>query len=85
MADALMDPVRGAEHREVAGVQMEIARAGKGRVKRVLYPAGFRWSSHMKPIVGGDFCTHAHVGFLLRLGAVPEFFLRAGARSRREP
>ena len=27
---------------------------------------GFRWSIHMKPIVGTDLCMHAHVGFLAR-------------------
>jgi hypothetical protein len=84
MADPLMDPIRGAEHREVAGVQMDIARAGAGRVKRVLYPAGFRWSSHMKPIIGGDFCTHAHVGFLLR-GQVDVKYADGGTASFAAP
>ena len=32
----------------------------------MIYPAGFRWSVHMKPIVGSDRCMHAHVGFLAR-------------------
>src|ERR1035438_5578756 len=36
------------------------------RVKRVIYPAGFRWSKDMKAIVGTDLCMHAHVGFLAR-------------------
>ena len=36
------------------------------RVKRVIYPAGFRWSRDMKPIAGGDRCMHAHVAFLAR-------------------
>jgi hypothetical protein len=57
-------PVRGADRREVAGVQLEIGRAGAARVKRLVYPAGFRWSTHMKPIVGTELCMHAHVGFL---------------------
>jgi len=43
---------------------LDIARAGSARVKRVIYPAGFRWSTHIKPIVGTDLCMHAHVGFL---------------------
>jgi hypothetical protein len=45
---------------------MDILPAGEGRVKRVIYPAGFRWSSDMKPVVGTDWCSHAHVGFLVR-------------------
>jgi hypothetical protein len=32
----------------------------------MVYPAGFRWSVDMKPIVGTDLCMHAHVGFLAR-------------------
>lgn len=56
--------MRGADHRTVAGVEVDVVRAGSGRVKRLIYPPGFRWSTHMKPIVGSGFCQHAHVGFL---------------------
>jgi hypothetical protein len=66
MDDPLLSPLPGAEHREVGGLQLDIVRAGAGRVKRVIYPPGFRWSRHMKPIVGTDLCQHAHVGFLAR-------------------
>ena len=66
MADALTAPMAGADHREIGGVQIDAARAGDSRVKRVIYPAGFRWSKDMKPIVGTDLCEHAHVGFLAR-------------------
>ena len=57
-------PVKGAERREIGGVRLEVGRAGDARVKRMVYPAGFRWSVDMKPIVGTDLCMHAHVGFL---------------------
>lgn len=33
-------------------------------MKRLIYPVGFRWSKDMKPAIGGDYCMHAHVGFL---------------------
>ncbi|ALI98944.1 hypothetical protein DC20_08085 [Rufibacter tibetensis] len=56
----------GAEHRSVGGVQMDFVKAGDARVKRVIYPAGFRWSTHMKQIVGTDLCMHAHLGFLAK-------------------
>jgi hypothetical protein len=56
--------VKGAERREIGGVRLEVGRAGDARVKRMVYPAGFRWSVDMKPIVGTDLCMHAHVGFL---------------------
>ena len=60
----LLAPVEGADHREVGGVELDVVKAGNGRVKRAIYPPGFRWSTNMKPIVGTDHCLHAHVGFL---------------------
>jgi hypothetical protein len=65
-ADVLLAPMNGAESRSVGGVQLDVARAGSSRVKRLIYPPGFRWSKDMKPIVGTDYCRHAHVGFLAR-------------------
>jgi hypothetical protein len=64
--DPICAPMKGADHREVGGVQLDIARAGTARVKRVIYQPGFRWSTHMKQVVGTDLCMHAHVGFLAR-------------------
>ena len=64
VTDPLLAPVKGAERREVGHVRLEVGRAGAARVKRMIYPAGFRWSKDMKPIVGTDLCMHAHVGFL---------------------
>ena len=64
MGQALTAPMEGVERMEVAGVTLDIVRAGSARVKRIIYPRGFRWSTHMKPIVGGEYCMHAHVGFL---------------------
>lgn len=64
--DALMAPLRGAVRRKVGRVQLEVGRVGAARVKRMIYPAGFRWSVDMKPVVGTDLCMHAHAGFLAR-------------------
>jgi hypothetical protein len=64
--DVLVAPLKGAERRKVGRVQLEVARAGSARVKRMIYPAGFRWSTDMKPVVGTDLCMHAHAGFLAR-------------------
>ena len=58
-------PVVGAERREVGHVLLEVGKAGAARVKRMVYPAGFRWSVDMKPVVGTELCMHAHVGFLV--------------------
>lgn len=61
---ALFASLPGSQPRVVGGVQLDVVRAGAARVKREIYPAGFRWSTHMKPITGTDLCMHAHVGFL---------------------
>jgi hypothetical protein len=63
-ADPLLAPMEGAERMVVGGARLDVGRAGAARVKRVVYPAGFRWSVDMKPAVGTDLCMHAHVGFL---------------------
>ena len=64
--DALLSPMAGATRRHVGGVTIDIVRAGNGRIKRVVYPPGFRWSTHMKREVGTELCMHAHVGLLAR-------------------
>ncbi|QNH63651.1 hypothetical protein [Hymenobacter sediminicola] len=61
---SLLDPIKGADHRVVGGVAIDMVRTGDARVKRVVYPVGFRWSQNMKPVVSTDLCMHAHVGFL---------------------
>jgi hypothetical protein len=64
--DPLLARMTGADHREVGGVSIDTTRTANGRVKRVCYPPGFRWSVHMKPVVNTPLCMHAHVGFLAR-------------------
>ena len=63
-ASALFAPVKGAERRDVGHVKLDVGQAGAARVKRMIYPVGFRWSVDMKPAIGTDLCMHAHVGFL---------------------
>jgi hypothetical protein len=55
-----------AEHESVGGLEVDVVGAGSGRVKRIVYPPGFRWSTHMQPVVRTEWCMHAHVGFLAR-------------------
>jgi hypothetical protein len=64
--DPILAPLKGAERRDIGHVRLEVVRAGEARVKRMIYPPGFRWSVDMKPIVGTNLCMHAHVGFLVR-------------------
>ena len=60
----LKDVRNATVRRDIGGVRLEAAKAGDGRVKRMVYPTGYSWSTHTKPFVGTDFCMHAHVGFL---------------------
>lgn len=62
--NSLLGPMKGATRREVGGVTVDVVPTGNARVKRIVYPQGFRWSSNMKDMVGTPLCMHAHVGFL---------------------
>ena len=64
--DALLAAVKADEHKEVGGVQIDVARAGNVRVKRMIYEPGFAWASHLSDAVGTKLCMHAHVGFMAR-------------------
>lgn len=64
--DALLAPIKDSTARVIGGVTLDVVSAGAARVKRMIYPPGFRWSTAMKPVVGTDLCNHAHVGFLAR-------------------
>src|SRR6476660_10127676 len=65
-SDPITAPIKGAERREIGHVRLDVGRAGAARVKRMIYPRGFRWSKDMKPVVGTDLCMHAHAGLLAR-------------------
>jgi len=64
-ASELYAPLPGAERRYIGHVQVEVVRAGEARVKRMIYPPGFKWSVDMKPAIGSNLCMHAHVGYLV--------------------
>jgi hypothetical protein len=65
-ADPLLAPIEGADRRELGGVEVDIVPAGNARVKRAIYPPGFRWSRELRELIGTELCMHAHVGFLAR-------------------
>lgn len=50
---------------EIAGITEDIVEIGDFTVGRIVQPPGWRWSTHMKPIVGGDWCAARHVGIVL--------------------
>ena len=65
-SDPLLAAIEGSSHEVFAGIESDTVVAGRARVKRLVYPPGFRWSTDVQPIVGGERCMHAHVGFLAR-------------------
>jgi hypothetical protein len=82
--DPLLAAMQADDSRTVGGVQIDAVRAGDARVKRVIYPVGFRWSTHMKSFAGTEWCMHAHVGFLAR-GQVHIEFADGCVREFRAP
>jgi class 3 adenylate cyclase len=55
---------------ELPGVRTEIVELGDTTVGRMVNQPGWRWSTHIRPRVGGDWCQARHVGVILsgRLG-----------------
>jgi hypothetical protein len=65
-ADPVFAPLPSDEHHDIGGVQVDVARAGAVRIKRMIYPPGFSWDTHLRPVLGREWCPHAHVGFMVR-------------------
>lgn len=59
-------PLDNGQRRVVGGVTVDIVPVGAARIKRVTYPPGYRWSTHLRPQVGGERCRHTHVGFMVQ-------------------
>lgn len=62
--DPLLAPMEGTERRDIGGARVDVGHAGRGRIRRLIYPPGFRWSTNVKPLVNTEACMHTHVGFL---------------------
>jgi len=62
----LLAPLKESEHLEINGVLIDVLEAGAGRIKRMIYPPGTRWTTHLKHLVTTELCMHAHVGFLIQ-------------------
>lgn len=50
---------------EVPGVRVNMVDLGDFTVGRMVNEPGWRWSTHMRPIVGGEWCQARHVGLIL--------------------
>jgi len=65
-SDPLLAPLQADEHKEIGGVTVDIAQAGKVRVKRMIYAPGFHWATHLSGLLSSKLCMHAHVGFMAK-------------------
>jgi hypothetical protein len=64
MSDAPASPVAGASHVTFGPVEIDVGEVGDARIKRMVYPAGMRWSTDIRPLAGTERCEHAHAGYL---------------------
>jgi hypothetical protein len=44
---------------------IEVVKITDGEVGRYTFQPGWRWSEHIKPVVGGDSCQTNHLGYLV--------------------
>jgi hypothetical protein len=44
---------------------IEVVHLSGGQIGRFTFQPGWRWSEHIKPVVGGDSCQTHHVGYLV--------------------
>jgi quercetin dioxygenase-like cupin family protein len=54
------------ETRDLSGMgKVEIVKIGQVTAARATFKPGWRWSQHVKPIVGGDSCQVLHEGVVM--------------------
>ncbi len=55
---------------ELPGIRTELVDLGDLTVGRMVNEPGWRWSTHIRPTVGGEWCQARHLGFIVsgRLG-----------------
>ena len=56
---------RPEETIEFPGVVAHVVELGDLTVARLVNAPGWRWSAHMKPTVGGEWCQARHIGVIL--------------------
>jgi class 3 adenylate cyclase len=59
---------------DMPGIRLSMVELGDITVARAVHEPGWRWSTHIKPKVGGDWCQVRHVGVVAagRLGIILE-------------
>jgi hypothetical protein len=53
------------ERRTPPGATMDIVRFGDKMVARATYQPGWRWTTHAKPVIGGELCQMNHYGYCI--------------------
>jgi len=46
-------------------VTVEVVKLAGGEVGRYTFQPGWRWSQHVKPVVGTDSCQTEHIGYVV--------------------
>jgi len=53
------------EVRRPEKTSVEVVKIGGGEIGRYTFQPGWRWSDHIKPIVGTESCQTEHVGYVV--------------------
>lgn len=53
------------ESREIPGGVLMLYDLGDGRVGYTRFEPGWRWSTHVKPVAGTDYCEFNHLGYTI--------------------
>ena len=56
---------RPDEIRTVEKARIELVELGELAIGRAVFEPGWRWSQHVKPIVGTDSCQVHHIGYVV--------------------
>lgn len=48
-----------------ATVSIDVVKMAGGEIGRYTFQPGWRWSEHIKPVVGGDSCQNEHLGYVV--------------------
>src|SRR5919109_2188814 len=73
MTDVIFKSLEAPEETiEFPGVEAQLVSLGDLTVGRFVTQPGWRWSTHVRPVVGGEWCQARHIGVVLsgRLGIV---------------
>jgi len=54
------DEVRSPDH-----TRIDVVKLAGGEVGRYTFQPGWRWSEHIKPVVGTDSCQTNHIGYVV--------------------